>query len=1165
MSKEPRRGWGARLARGTLAAGAVGIALTAVGCGIAWYEYDQWVIRNPGPEFNPEHIRSIISEESPVYYRDGTTRIGVFFEDEHRQYVPFAELPPAYVMAIVAAEDGHFWSHAGVDARHVARAMFQNLTSGGVVAGGSTLTQQTAKNLFYRPDRSLKSKGTELLNALRLEAHYDKSQILTFYANQFHVVGNGRGFGIAARYFFDASPADLQRDLVKCAFLAGLVKGPAQYDPFVGDEAHRQRAAARAKDRTRYVLRRMVDEPEENLAGPLPIAGDAGSEAAYRDRLARVREVKSEAARLLEHDFELPFKKGTFRYESSAVLDEVARRLREPPFRDVLEKAGIADPSTAGLVVVTTLDAEIERESEYSLWHHLTDIGTQLEGRRVSDFIRADGEGPLFEPDRQLHRHEFRLAVVKSVEGKKGAKHLALDLGGQRCVADRAALVRVAGDIEKGKKKDRTAKVGGAAVDAVAEQFPAGSVVLASIRDLPSVAKDGKPVGSAVCDLELRPELQGAVVVLEGGHIRAMVGGNDNRNFNRATALRQFGSTWKPIVYHSALQLGWRPTDLLDNRRNPFTFSTTVYWPSPDHAPAPAVSLSWAGVNSENLASIWLLYHLTDRLDATAVAELAQRFGLARGEAESPEQYRTRMQRAGILPVAGRIDEALFLQARNEVASRLGSEGRLEEEMELRSMLHGANLPESVDGADRVAALSRSWQRMSSRGDDCRRAYERLAAALDGGTVPAVPELRIRRDGQRVEVYCAATELPEGAVVADGSSLAGVVTADAEESKPGFFQRLLGSEPEPAARLAPPGDLRVGGVTLATLDAVRQGIERRQSLNAVDEEFDPYAPEVLYQLQDFRVLLAMKYVAAVAREYGVRTGINEVMSMPLGASEITLEEAAATYAGLVSGQSWQFPGLVWGDGSLMSQAVDSPADPALLIAEIRDVDGRQLYLAKPRPQRVASPEVSGMTADILRNVVLHGTGRRAAAAVLEQGVAVPVGGKTGTTNDFKNVAFVGYAPSWDGDAYSVDKGHTVAVYVGYDDNRPMTSGAIRLAGASGALPAWIGVVQGMQASGALGHPPGPPPVEGGWPLREPSLSRVAVDPKTGVVTEEGVTLEDTDAEDGAPVGPATVLTRPGDAVFEPIEQIHAHPVRTAPSTTSAPTDVGEGSLWGSTP
>jgi len=84
-----------------------------------------------------------------------------------------------------------------------------------------------------------------LVNALRLEAHYTKPEILEFYANQFHVSANGRGLGIAARYFFDKEPSQLST--LECAFIAGMVKGPANYNPFIGrTEARRQAAKALA-------------------------------------------------------------------------------------------------------------------------------------------------------------------------------------------------------------------------------------------------------------------------------------------------------------------------------------------------------------------------------------------------------------------------------------------------------------------------------------------------------------------------------------------------------------------------------------------------------------------------------------------------------------------------------------------------------------------------------------------------------------------------------------------------------------------------------------------------------------------------------------------------------------------------------------------------------
>ena len=91
-----------------------------------------------------------------------------------------------------------------------------------------------------------------------------------------------------------------------------------------------------------------------------------GDESDRASRRAAVDAIKVEAQRLLSDGFELPFKRGVFRYDSSAVLDEVKRRLSEPPFDQVLARAGIDDPRRAGLVVVTTLDPVIQRESTYA-------------------------------------------------------------------------------------------------------------------------------------------------------------------------------------------------------------------------------------------------------------------------------------------------------------------------------------------------------------------------------------------------------------------------------------------------------------------------------------------------------------------------------------------------------------------------------------------------------------------------------------------------------------------------------------------------------------------------------------------------------------------------------------------------------------------------------
>jgi membrane peptidoglycan carboxypeptidase len=106
--------------------------------------------------------------------------------------------------------------------------------------------------------------------------------------------------------------------------------------------------------------------------------------------------------------------------------------------------------------------------------------------------------------------------------------------------------------------------------------------------------------------------------------------------------------------------------------------------------------------------------------------------------------------------------------------------------------------------------------------------------------------------------------------------------------------------------------------------------------------------------------------------------------------------------------------------------------------------------------------------DILRNVVRWGTGRRALGKVKIGQVAVPVAGKTGTTNSYRNAAFAGFVPKASPDGWVWGNAYTLVTYVGYDDNRSMRRGSIRLQGSDGALPAWISTAQGLADSGLLG-------------------------------------------------------------------------------------------------
>ncbi len=176
-------------------------------------------------------IDRIIASESPVYYDDGRTPIGVFFEKTHRKYTRYKDIPDMFIKALVAAEDKDFFTHWGFDLKAMLRAFVANARAGRVVQGGSTITQQTAKNIFKREKRSYKAKLKEVIEAFLLEWRYTKEEILEMYANQFFVTGYGKGLKIAAQYYFGKDLRDL--DLVEVAFIVGSVKGPNRYNPFI--------------------------------------------------------------------------------------------------------------------------------------------------------------------------------------------------------------------------------------------------------------------------------------------------------------------------------------------------------------------------------------------------------------------------------------------------------------------------------------------------------------------------------------------------------------------------------------------------------------------------------------------------------------------------------------------------------------------------------------------------------------------------------------------------------------------------------------------------------------------------------------------------------------------------------------------------------------------
>jgi penicillin-binding protein 1A len=168
---------------------------------------------------------------------------------KHDDSIPFEQLPDHFIKAVLATEDRRFFSHFGIDVVGTLRALTVNARASGVVQGGSSITQQLAKNLFLTNERSLDRKVKEAYLALWLENHLSKKEILKLYLDRAYMGGGAFGVQAAAQFYFGKSARDI--NLAEAAMLAGLFKAPTKYSPNVNLPA----ARARAND----VLSNLVD------------------------------------------------------------------------------------------------------------------------------------------------------------------------------------------------------------------------------------------------------------------------------------------------------------------------------------------------------------------------------------------------------------------------------------------------------------------------------------------------------------------------------------------------------------------------------------------------------------------------------------------------------------------------------------------------------------------------------------------------------------------------------------------------------------------------------------------------------------------------------------------------------------------------------------------
>lgn len=225
---------------GLMRSASIGITLGAAMMAVlAYFAYDMPGIDNlDKPRTNPGIV---------VLASNGTqiARYGDIYGD----YLNYEEFPPHLVEAVTATEDRNFFNHHGIDPKGIIRAMFINMKEGEVVQGGSTITQQLAKNVFLTSERTFSRKVQEMLLSFWLESHFSKEEIISIYLNRVYLGGGNYGVDAASHDYFGKSAKDL--NVAEAAVIAGLLKAPSRYSPSNSKE--------RATKRAKQVLVNMVN------------------------------------------------------------------------------------------------------------------------------------------------------------------------------------------------------------------------------------------------------------------------------------------------------------------------------------------------------------------------------------------------------------------------------------------------------------------------------------------------------------------------------------------------------------------------------------------------------------------------------------------------------------------------------------------------------------------------------------------------------------------------------------------------------------------------------------------------------------------------------------------------------------------------------------------
>jgi penicillin-binding protein 1A len=509
-------------------------------------------------------VETLADYRPPIVTRifaDDGTQVAEFSK-ERRILVPVSRLPKQLVQAFVAAEDANFYQHSGVDFTSILRASIKNIMAGGIVQGGSTITQQVTKSLLLTPEKKFSRKFKEAILAWRIENALAKEDILYLYLNQIFLGHGSYGVQAAAENYFDKNVEPLT--LAECALLAGLPQAPSRYSPYQN--------LPKARERQKYVLGRMVEEMY----------------------ITRAEADKAMAEKLTIHP-----RVNTHASGASYFAEQIRRYLEE--------NYGAETLYAEGLQVYTTMNLEMQQAAQNAVRENLL-AHDRRRGYRGPLQVLSLAEEPAFlaEQEKLLAATPVKVGdQLQAVVSEVTARGIQARIG-KRDVGIALKDANWAAPILGVR---RSAKAAGNA-NGRATLLPPGAVILVRVLE---VEKERWQLA-----LDQEPLAEGALVAIDPGRgwVKALVGGYDFKRsqFNRAVQARRLpGSAIKPVIYAAAIDKGYTPASifldapLVFNSHNPA--GELVAWKPQNysHKYEGATSMRRALTDSNNVVTIRIL------------------------------------------------------------------------------------------------------------------------------------------------------------------------------------------------------------------------------------------------------------------------------------------------------------------------------------------------------------------------------------------------------------------------------------------------------------------------------------------------------------------------------------------------------------------------------